>query len=729
MIKFPIKLRIKALDRYFVTILLVSFIIISLWTRHEEQQISSSTLSAATEQRLASAQILTKTLERDIESGNTGDAWKQLNRGVDHKALIGFLLVDGNGKSLVRDPDTEDLYHYLYRENEWKRVPSPAGSTLEISNSNETMIITEELHESGVEAKSDRIIFLFGIQEVASALRLIHISLVSLLVGLGLATILFFIVLRRAFTRSLILISEGVQQVLRSEEPKIEAGNLMSDYFPSIPFLKSFSKEFESIKKSLQEKVKLAIFGEIAAQVAHDIDSPLAALDGLLVQTQSTQIPESIRSKLQGAIASIRDIAQDLKAKSKEQDYASSEGGEHRRKEEPHLISALLDVLLTEKRTEYRSRVDLEIEFAISRERYGLFSAVNPSEFKRVLSNLVNNAARAIPSKGRIELDLARSGEFIELKIRDNGKGIPSDILPKLGERGETHGNHGGSGLGLYSARNKIKEWNGDLKITSDVGVGTTVTIILPRAPAPVWFLEEIQLRPKQLVVILDDDSSIHGIWKGRFESLHIERREIEVLHFSSGALIKDWYRENESKNKLISFFFDYELLGELETGLDIIAGLGIAKNSVLVTSRYEDPTIRDRCSKLGVKLLPKGMTGFVSISCLEPRSQRYDAVFIDNDPTNLRTWAASARLAEKSLLTFTAPEKFFEWEWALSFDSPVYVDHQLGEGILGSDVSKKIVDLGFHSVYLAAGYPERFNLEEFFWLKGIRGKLPPWED
>ena len=58
----------------------------------------------------------------------------------------------------------------------------------------------------------------------------------------------------------------------------------------------------------------------------------------------------------------------------------------------------------------------------------------------------------------------------------------------------------------------------------------------------------------------------------------------------------------------------DYEIAGASETGLDLIEQLGIQSQSILVTSRYEEPSIRDRCQRLGVSLIPKSMSGFVPI-------------------------------------------------------------------------------------------------------------------
>lgn len=58
----------------------------------------------------------------------------------------------------------------------------------------------------------------------------------------------------------------------------------------------------------------------------------------------------------------------------------------------------------------------------------------------------------------------------------------------------------------------------------------------------------------------------------------------------------------------------DFELLNQQKTGLELIEDLAIAKHAVLVTSRYEEKSIQERAEKIGLKILPKSLGGFVPI-------------------------------------------------------------------------------------------------------------------
>ncbi|MHA0111710.1 hypothetical protein ACXYUI_32175, partial [Klebsiella pneumoniae] len=61
-------------------------------------------------------------------------------------------------------------------------------------------------------------------------------------------------------------------------------------------------------------------------------------------------------------------------------------------------------------------------------------------------------------------------------------------------------------------------------------------------------------------------------------------------------------------------FLFDYELLNQSFTGLDLIEKLAISKKSILVTSYYEDPKVKERTAKIKLRLIPKSIAAFIPI-------------------------------------------------------------------------------------------------------------------
>jgi anti-sigma regulatory factor (Ser/Thr protein kinase) len=489
----------------------------------------------------------------------------------------------------------------------------------------------------------------------------------------------------------------------------------------------------------LVSRAKVVAMAEFAQQVAHDIRSPLAALD--VVAGNVSQLPEDKRILIRSAVGRIRDIANSLLDKQRTLATATSEtkdadGDASRSGQEAtssQLLSSLIESLVTEKRLQFRSRSRVEIEAWLDAPSYGIFSKVQPVEFKRLLSNLINNAVEAFgDGPGAVRINLSAQNDRAIVKVKDNGKGIPPEILAKLGQRGETHGKTGGSGLGLYHARVSAESWNGKLAISSEAGNGTTITVDLPQAPTPDWFVSGLTLTKNKIILILDDDASIHQIWQGRLDSIRARENGIEVVHVSTPGEIRSWVKDNEGKVHEALYLLDYELLGSRETGLSLASELGIGERAILVTSRYEEPGILESCRKLKTRMIPKGLAGLVPIRIediapeADPARRRWDAILIDDDPLARMTWKMAAEKAGKSFRAFSTAADFLNESDAIDRGTPVYVDAELGNGVKGDAESLRIRELGFGQIYLATGHaPEKFA--GLAYLRGVVGKEPPW--
>ena len=107
----------------------------------------------------------------------------------------------------------------------------------------------------------------------------------------------------------------------------------------------------------------------------------------------------------------------------------------------------------------------------------------DPSQIEQVLLALIVNAADAMPKGGNlwVESRLTDEGDHVALIVRDDGSGIPPELLPKIFEPFVTTKdlNHG-TGLGLAVSQGIVERHGGKISIESEVGRGTTVTITLP---------------------------------------------------------------------------------------------------------------------------------------------------------------------------------------------------------------------------------------------------------
>ncbi len=352
-----------------------------------------------------------------------------------------------------------------------------------------------------------------------------------------------------------------------------------------------------------------ALIGEMAAEVAHDIRSPLAALG--VVAEFSPELPEDRKALLRNALQRIRQIADDLLARhAKIGSVNAEEASQPASAAYPDLILPLLEDVVEEKRLSAHGN-QIEIRVLPDEAAYQLFAAIVPAELERVVSNLLNNAVESFgPKGGLVEVRLSGSATGIKIEVKDNGGGIAPDVLPRLMEYGFTSGKPGGSGLGLYHAKRRIEAWGGTLQIRSSVGVGTEVVIQLPRCDSPAWHVPELVLAPGSEVAVIDDDRGIHRRWLERLADV-IPASQIK--HFLSPDAFLAWYRQRDLTTEA-RLLVDYSFLGETLSGLDLIEREGLGARAFLVTGMHRDKTLLQRCERLGVGLISKSVLEFVPV-------------------------------------------------------------------------------------------------------------------
>jgi two-component system sensor histidine kinase BaeS len=109
----------------------------------------------------------------------------------------------------------------------------------------------------------------------------------------------------------------------------------------------------------------------------------------------------------------------------------------------------------------------------------------DPERLRQVLANLVANALRATPRGGRVSIEIGRdpSGGPV-LTVTDTGAGMERDELERIFERFYRSTASRGSGLGLPIARELVRAHGGRIEASSEPGVGTTMRVHLPPAPA-----------------------------------------------------------------------------------------------------------------------------------------------------------------------------------------------------------------------------------------------------
>ncbi|HWF76003.1 MAG TPA: response regulator [Caulobacteraceae bacterium] len=276
--------------------------------------------------------------------------------------------------------------------------------------------------------------------------------------------------------------------------------------------------ERERVEATMMHMQRLEAVGQLTAGVAHDFNNLLTVVLGNLARLEKSAAADDRRR-----LAMMR-IAAERGAKLTRQLLAFS----RRQKLEPKpvdlndAILSLLDLL----RSTLGGAVTLE-----TRLRSDPWPAlVDPTQIEMIILNLAINARDAMEAGGLISLETENvtighprtrpeepePGEYVMLCVRDNGSGMDEAVLARAFEPFFTTKEVGrGSGLGLSQVLGLCKQSGGGVRIDTEVGVGTSVCIFLPRAQSAASatqrhaFLSQSLEAKDAAILLVDDDEAV----------------------------------------------------------------------------------------------------------------------------------------------------------------------------------------------------------------------------
>jgi len=234
---------------------------------------------------------------------------------------------------------------------------------------------------------------------------------------------------------------------------------------------RSFNRMADSLQRGEERQRRLV------ADVAHELRTPLANLRGYLEALSDGVIapdPDLYASLHEEAVLQQR-IVDDL------QDLALAEAGNLAY----HRAAVDLAELLETCRTAHHARAESAgVSLTVLADPVAVHA--DPDRLRQVVGNLITNALRATAAGGTVRLYANHTGTKAIVRIVDTGSGIAPDALPQVFDRfwraDAARGRRtGGSGLGLAIARQIVTDHDGTITVASEVGVGTTFTITLPR--------------------------------------------------------------------------------------------------------------------------------------------------------------------------------------------------------------------------------------------------------
>ncbi|MGE3540549.1 MAG: sensor histidine kinase [Candidatus Tectimicrobiota bacterium] len=241
--------------------------------------------------------------------------------------------------------------------------------------------------------------------------------------------------------------------------------------------LRSKDEELRSISQQLWQTAKLATMGELAASIAHELNNPLATVslrvESLLARTAETDPARRALSVIEQEIERMGNLVANLLQFSRRgQPQISSVNV----CEELENTLALMQHHLRHHRIAVLRQFTPEVPLVHA----------DRQQLRQVFLNLLTNASDAMPQGGTLTLGvtpaLLDSGvSAIVLTFTDTGTGIPAEYLEKVMEPFFTTKPEGkGTGLGLAICRRILQEHHGSMAVSSTMGVGTTIRLILP---------------------------------------------------------------------------------------------------------------------------------------------------------------------------------------------------------------------------------------------------------
>ena len=247
---------------------------------------------------------------------------------------------------------------------------------------------------------------------------------------------------------------------------------------------------------------KLESLGLLAGGIAHDFNNILMSLlaNSSLAKLEVRRSPDLVIELLEDieqATARARDLTQQL--------LTFSKGGAPVK--EVASIAELIreSVVFALRGSNVRCRFDIDPDLSAV--------DIDVGQMSQVINNLIINADQAMPGGGSISITARNSGGHVRIEIRDEGVGIPEDYLPRIFDPYFTT-KQKGSGLGLATSYSIVKSHGGDLGVRSEVGGGTTFSIVLPASEARSLDVADapVLYRGSGRVLLMDDERAIQRI-------------------------------------------------------------------------------------------------------------------------------------------------------------------------------------------------------------------------
>ncbi len=306
-----------------------------------------------------------------------------------------------------------------------------------------------------------------------------HLVLFGVLVG-GVLSLALSVLVGRALAqpigelrRAAAAVGGGQFRVDLPEDRADEFGDLFASF-------NHMTRRLRRARAQELQTARILAWGEMARQVAHEIKNPLTPIK-LSIQhirrayrDRRADFDPILESNVEQILTEIDRLTEIARAFSR---YGAPE--EVAGVTEPVDVAGVAREVLTLYRAPDRS-----VRYLLKVESPDTVAAARSSELREVIVNLLENSRAAVGAEGVVEVCVDAPGDMVRLEVRDDGEGIPPELLPHIFDP-HFSTRSSGTGLGLAIVRRLVESWGGELGAESEPGRGTTVWVAIPRATPP----------------------------------------------------------------------------------------------------------------------------------------------------------------------------------------------------------------------------------------------------
>jgi len=297
--------------------------------------------------------------------------------------------------------------------------------------------------------------------------------------------------------------------------------------------------EKKRIEEQLFQAVKMGAIGRLASGIAHDFNNLLTVIIGYaenlsLTIKDKTQAGSIMKILLAGKKAA--ELIKKILAFSRKQES------------NPTVININETIFEMEEMVRRIIGENIRVHMNLGEEIHNIF--VDPSQLEQIIMNIIVNARDAMPRGGSITIKTenqyrdeefvkahigAKSGEFVQLDIRDTGHGIDPRHMDKIFEPFfTTKIREEGTGLGLATVYGIVKQNNGYIYAESKMGRGTSIKILFPIIDKSIlesdhqMIIEKKTIFNNMVVLLVEDEKIVRDLTARIFESLGFQTLSVE---------------------------------------------------------------------------------------------------------------------------------------------------------------------------------------------------------